>query len=142
MPALYDKFGIRFQYPENWTLETDADAPGKQAVTVYSPQGAFWTISVHPLEADPAELTKAAMQAMQGEYDEIDSEEVEEEVAGFDLVGYDLNFYCLDLTNTALIRSGRNSATTYLIICQAEDRDFAQVAPVFQAMTISLLSQK
>jgi hypothetical protein len=141
MPALYDKLGIRFQYPENWTLETDDTSSSKPTVTVYSPQGAFWTVMLHPLDSDPAELAKAAMETLQGEYDEIDIEEASEEAAGVELVGYDLNFYCLDLTNTASIRAGQNSLNTYLIVSQAEDRDLAKVSPVFQAMTISLLSK-
>lgn len=141
MPALYDKLGIRFQYPENWTLETDEPSTSAQSVTVYSPDGAFWTVMLHPLDSDAAELTEAAMLAMREEYDEIDCEEARDELAGVELVGYDLNFYCLDLTNTAWIRAGSNSASMFLIICQAEDRDFAKVSPVFRAMMASLYAE-
>ena len=77
----------------------------------------------------------------------IDSEAVQETVGSVDLVGFDVNFYCLDLTNTALIRAGvlpgggRSKPATYLIVCQAEDREFDQVSPVFRAMTFSLLTE-
>jgi hypothetical protein len=140
MPALFDKLGIRFQYPENWTLEAEEASEAKQAVSVYSPDGAFWTVMRHAADADAAELAEAAMLAMREEYDEIDSEAATEELVGFELSGYDLNFYCLDLTNTAWIRVGRNADATFLIIYQAEDRDFSKILPVFQAMTASLLS--
>jgi hypothetical protein len=140
MPALFDKLGIRFQYPENWTLEAEEASSAKQAVSVYSPDGAFWTVMRHDAEADATELAEAAMLAMRDEYDELDCEAATEELAGFELTGYDLNFYCLDLTNTAWIRVGRNAEAAFLIICQAEDRDFAKVLPVFRAMTASLLS--
>ncbi|MCC7083833.1 MAG: hypothetical protein IT427_02370 [Pirellulales bacterium] len=140
MPALYDKLDIRFQFPENWALDAEEASFGKQSATVCSPDGAFWTAILHNRDADAAELAEAAMLAMKDEYDDLDIEAMSEELAGVELVGYDLNFYCLDLTSTAWIRAGRNSRSMCLIICQAEDRDFSKVSPVFRAMTASLLS--
>jgi hypothetical protein len=141
MPAVFDKLGLRFQYPENWTTETDAASGGKQAVSVYSPEGAFWTVMQHPADTDAVELAETALVAMQNEYDELDSESVREQIDDIEFFGFDLNFYCLDLTNTAWIRAGGTGSATYLIICQAEDREFERVSAVFQAMTASLLSK-
>jgi len=141
MPALFNKFGIHFQYPENWTLETDSTAPGRQTVSVYSPGGGFWTVALAPSDSDPAQLAETALDAIKREYDELDSEAASESIGDVELVGYDVNFYCLDLTNTALIRAGRTSRGTYLVICQAEDREFDQISPVFRAMTTSLLTK-
>lgn len=62
-----------------------------------------------------------------------------EKIGKIELVGFDVNFYCLDLTNTAWIRAGSTAAATYLILCQAEDREFSEVADIFRAMTASLL---
>ena len=141
MPALFNKFGIHFQYPENWTLETDSSAPGRQTVRVYRPGGGFWTVALAPSDSDPAQLAETALETIKREYDEFDSEETSESIGEVDLVGYDLNFYCLDLTNTAWIRAGRGHRATYLVICQAEDREFDQISPVFRAMTTSLLKR-
>ena len=152
MPGVFNRFGIHFQYPENWTLETDDATPGRQVVSLYSPGGAFWTVALTTAADEPIELAEAALEILQREYDELDSEPVEETVAGVDLVGFDVNFYCLDLTNTAWIRAGIKTSTggatgdeptpmRYLILCQAEDREFDQISPVFRAMTISLLSE-
>ena len=55
------------------------------------------------------------------------------------MVGFDLNFFYLDLTNTACIRSLRVERTTYTIFFQAEDREYAEIGLVFSAMTLSLL---
>jgi hypothetical protein len=140
MVAVFDKLGIRFQYPENWTLETDDTTPGRQAISVYSPGGAFWTVMLHPAGENPAELARTALAAMQNEYEEIDSEPVQEKIGSVDLIGFDLNFYCLDLTNTAWIRAGSNETAIFLVICQAEDREFEEVSGIFQAITASLLS--
>lgn len=140
MPAHFDSLGISFQYPDNWTLDDSDALLGRKSVTVYSPGGAFWSVTIQPGSADPAQLAEAVVEAMKREYDSLEAESAEETVAGHDLTGFDLAFYCLDLTNTALIRSLRLADTTYTIFCQAEDREFEQLRRVFQAMTLSLLS--
>ena len=60
MPAVYDKMGIRFLYPDNWQLDEEEALHGDQSVTVYSPGGAFWSIVLHPRSTDPAELLRMA----------------------------------------------------------------------------------
>jgi hypothetical protein len=137
MPALFDDLGIQFQYPENWRLEQEDAQEGGDSVTVYSPGGAFWSLIIHPRTADPARLAKAAVDAMRQEYEELEAESVQEIIAGRDTVGYDLNFFYLDLTNTAAVRSLRTNRRTYTIFCQAEDREFQQIQTVFLAITTS-----
>ena len=138
MPEVFDKHGLRFLYPDNWTVEADNDRRGRPAVSAYSPGGAFWTVVLQPADSKPTELAKVALATMRQEYEELDSESVREKVGQTELVGFDVNFYCLDLTNTAWIRAGTNGLATYLILCQAEDREFGEVAQ-YSAMTVSLL---
>ncbi len=138
MSAVYDKLGIRFEYPENWKLDEQDALDGAPAVTVYSPQGAFWSVTLHESSAQPRQLIDAALAAMRQVYSELDVEEVVEEMQGRESVGYDMNFYCLDFTNTSCVRSWRALDTTYLVLYQAEDREFARIEAVFQAMTASL----
>ncbi|MEN6451777.1 MAG: hypothetical protein ABFC96_14905 [Thermoguttaceae bacterium] len=141
MPARFDSLGISFQYPDNWTLDDSDALLGRKSVTVYSPGGAFWTVTIHPGSADPAKLVAAVVDAMKREYEGLEAEPAEETVAGHELAGYDLAFYCLDLTNTAIIRGLRAGEATYTIFCQAEDREFNQMGGVFRAMTASLLME-
>ena len=140
MPQTFDRLGIRFQYPDSWRLDDAEAVAGEQSVTVTNPGGgAFWTVAVHPKSAEPEKLVKAARRAMKEEYDSLESEWVEETVADQALVGYDFNFYCLDLTSTAIVRSLRGRLATYTIFYQAEDHEFATIGKVFQAMTLSFL---
>lgn len=141
MPALFDKLGIRFQYPDNWTLDEEDAHGGAKSVTVYSPEGAFWSVALHPRHADPHRLANAAVKAMQQEYEQIDAEPVRETLAGHEMVGFDLNFFCLDLTNTAAVRCLRTARQSLTIFYQAEDREFQKVRAVFLAMTTSLLRE-
>lgn len=139
MPAKFERLGIAFQYPDNWTLEEEDAQVGRGSVTVYSPGGAFWSVTIHPQDVDPKDLARAAIDAMKDEYDEIEAERAAETIAGRRMIGYDLNFYCLDLISTACVRSLRTGRATYTVFCQAEDGDYDKLRAVFQAITASLL---
>jgi len=135
----FNRFGLSFDYPDNWSVDTE-DSEGMYAtVTVYSPEGAFWSVSGHAPGGESATLSSAIVQQMREEYQDLDSEPVEESIAGQSLSGYDLNFYCLDLTNTAQIRTLKTPAAIYLLLCQAEDREWERISHVFAAMTTSFI---
>lgn len=140
MPATYQKLGLTFQYPDTWALDEGEALEGEKSVSVYSPGGAFWSVSVHPTSQGPQELVDTALNAMKQVYDELDAEAVEETVSETELIGCDINFYCLDLTNTAVVRSCRRDKNTLLIFWQADDRELAEVESVFRAITQSLLA--
>jgi hypothetical protein len=139
MPATFNNLGITFQYPDNWQLDEAEMLAGQSAVTVFSPGGAFWSVAVHAGSANPARMAQAALDAMRMEYEDLEAEPVSEVIAGHTLVGFDLNFFYLDLTNTAGIRSLRAEGTTYTIFFQSEDSEYREIGLVFAAMTFSLL---
>jgi hypothetical protein len=137
----FDRFGLSFDYPDNWSVDTDDAADRYATVTVYAPEGAFWSVSGHAPGGDPRELAAAVVGQMKREYQELDSEPVTDTIEGRALPGFDLNFYCLDLTNTAQIRTLSTPFAVYLLICQAEDREWESVSQVFAAMTTSFVNQ-
>ncbi len=59
-------------------------------------------------------------------------------MADQELIGYDLNFYYLDLTNTAAVRT-LGGIWTPLDLLQAEDREFTEIHQVLRAVTTSLV---
>jgi hypothetical protein len=139
MPAVFEKLGMRFLYPDNWTLDESEAGAEDRTISVYSPEGAFWSIVLHPPSVEPVELAAIALKALQQEYAESEAEPADETIAGQRLTGYDLSFYYVDLSNTAVIRGFRNEVATGLILCQAEDRDFRRLELIFSAITTSLL---
>jgi hypothetical protein len=141
MLASFDQFGIRFQYPDNWTLEADDLLRGQGAVSVYSPGGGFWSVTVHDPHDDPGDLVDAVVDTMRNMYEDLDAEETTETIDGREVSGCEMNFYCLDLTNTATVRVLESSRANYLVLYQAEDREFAELEAVFEAMTASLVKQ-
>ena len=119
MPAVYEKMGIRFLYPDNWTLDEQEAIAGNRSVTVYSPGGAFWSIVLHGLETSPGDLAAEAVSALKVEYEDAEAEPASEQIGARTLQGYDVNFFYLDLTNTALIRGFRTDEATFACRCRA-----------------------
>ncbi len=140
MAAVFDHLGIHFLYPENWSVETEQEEDEIE-VTVFSPGGGFWSLAVSE-DSDPQALAELVVQAMNEQYDELDSEIVSDSIGGEELSGYDLNFYCLDLTNTAQIRTFRRGRRTFLLLWQAEDREFDQISPIFRAIATSFIQNR
>jgi hypothetical protein len=136
----FSRRGIAFDYPDGWELEVENTTADRIAVTVYSPEGGFWAVSDQGPDCNAAEVAAAVAAQMRQEYPNLDDEPASTTAAGVTLPGHDINFYCLDLTNTAQIRTLRLPATTYLLFCQAEDREWERVAPVFAAMTASFVA--
>lgn len=136
----FDRFGLAFDHPDNWTIDVEDAAGGRAAVTVYAPDGGFWSVSGHEPGGPSGELAAAVVAEMRSQYQELDSEVAEDRLGGRILRGFDLNFYCLDLTNTAQVRTLETPAAIYLLLCQAEDREWEETAPVFAAMTASFVA--
>ena len=135
----FNRFGLAFDHPDNWTVDTD-DSEGRYATaTVYSPGGAFWSVSGHAPGGDPATLAAAIVAQMREDYRDLDCEPAADTLAARTLTGFDINFYYLDLTNTAQVRTIVTPTAIYLVFCQADDREWDHVAPVFAAITTSFV---
>ncbi len=137
MPQTFSKFGISFLYPDNWVLDEQGAEGEADSATVYSPGGAFWSVSVHPASAEPEDLAEAAVEAMREEYNDLEQEPTYSLVEGHKVFGFDLAFSYLDLTSSAFIRGFRTPVATHVVFYQAEDREFRQLEQVFAAITKS-----
>lgn len=142
MAAEFDKLGIRFLYPENWVISEDEVASSPRSISLESPEGALWTLAIHPEASDPTELAESVLATLQAEedYADFDIETIREDLAGFETIGYDVQFFCRHQVVSATIRALRRGTKTLLILCQCDDRDFERLAPVFTAITHSLLT--
>ena len=141
MVATYEKFGIRFLYPENWTVSDEQLEDWPRSVSIQSPQGAYWELQVYPSRINPARLVKQALAAMEQIYEDLEAEPVTEELWEVTAAGYDLHFFCLDFLVTSRIRGFYAGSRTCVLTCQAESREFDRQQAVFSAMTKSLLNE-
>lgn len=137
MPGVFAEDGIRFQYPENWQLEREETASG-WTVTVQSPQTAFLLVSLDYEMLQPEEMATAALEALRGEYSELEADERIETVAGQPAYGHDIRFFSLDLTNSCWSRCFFSGQGTVHLYWQANDLELERLEPVLQAMCASL----
>jgi hypothetical protein len=84
-------------------------------------------------------LFDEVLAALRSEYDEIEVEPEDELIEGQLVTGFSVNFFYLDLTNTCWVRGIETAEANYLLVCQAEDREFPQAGLVFNAMLASVL---
>lgn len=139
MPAKYEKFGVKFAYPENWTVGEEELTEWPHGVTLETPGGGFWELQLYPSRMDPAELAAEYLQGMREQYPDLEAEAVSDDINGLPSVGYDLSFFCLDFLINSSVRCLCSGTQTYLLICQAESREFDAQRRVFDALNISLL---
>ncbi|MGL4511857.1 MAG: hypothetical protein ACRCT8_02095 [Lacipirellulaceae bacterium] len=140
MFSVYDKSGLHLAYPENWTLDESTDSGARVELTLSSPNTAFLTLAHYPGLLDLEGLADQALAALRGEYPDLESSPASESFGETPLLGYDVNFICLDLINTALVRTGHFGAGTLLVLAQAEDRELPVAEQVFRAILTSLLA--
>ncbi len=138
MPREFSKYGIRFAYPDNWILDEQPVDSGN-TVAVASPNGGFWWLSIYPAAIEVEDVAKSVLDGLTEEYDNADVDPAVEVIADQQTVGYDIDFVCLDLINTAQIRGFQNEIATFVMLWQAEDREFREIAPIFRAITTSLV---
>ena len=139
MFATYDRAGVSLAYPENWKLEEDSDEEARLNLTISSPETAFWTLIVYAESLDLGHLLDQTLAALRSEYPDLEAADADEEIAG-QTRGKDASFFCLELTSTTRIRALHRGAATYLILCQAEDREMKVADAVFDAINSSLLA--
>jgi len=141
MTAIYEQSGLRFMYPENWVLDNRDDMGRPWSVSVHSPTGAFWSLTVLDGPDDLKQLASQTLQAIQEEYQESSFESItaDDEVAGHTMTGHDINFFYLDFLVSAKLRAFRIGHHNCTVLCQAEDRDFGNLQQIFEAITYSLI---
>lgn len=139
MTAVFDKHELHFLYPENWTLVENEETDDFYEVSVESPEGNFWSVSVFSANTEKTALIQHCAAALDDQYEDFEQFEFNGEVGGVDAIGFDSHFYCLDFLVTAKARAVSVGGRTLNFYCQAESREFDNSEAVFDAMTLSLL---
>ncbi len=134
MVRIFDDFGIRFEYPNDWELDVDDDGT-RQVISLQSPEGpAFLMVTLDGECPPPAEVADEALAAMQAEYPELDARPVLEVIDGQRAVGHDLDFFSLDMTNGCSIRCFRTPRRTVLVFAQWSQVDDDETAEQMRAL--------
>ena len=119
--TLFDDNGIRFQHPDDWTVEVTADG-AVTTVALHAPGDlSFALVTTDDDRPAPAEVADLALEAMREEYPTLDALPALETIAGYHAVGHDVEFISLDMTNTCAIRVFQTTRRTVLLFGQSSD---------------------
>jgi hypothetical protein len=139
MPAVYQHFGVRFLYPENWSLLDEETDEWPRTVTLQSEQTGFWTLQAYPAGFDARQAVLAVVNSIREVYPDLEVLPAKETVGDAEAKGVDIAFFYLDLLVEARIRTVKTPSALLLWHYQAESREFDTVEPVFRAISTSLL---
>ncbi len=141
VPAIFDDYGIRIQYPENWELQQHYTAGRALEIQLVAPSGAFWSLLAFSRKMDADKLMQEILENIQQQYDAAEWSPVVEMMGRFHATGYDTFFFYLDLLVSNRMRWVASGDHILLFTWQAENREFDSMLPVFQAITTSLLTE-
>lgn len=140
MTAVFEQHGLRIQYPENWTLQQgQAEGQGLE-LQIVAPSGAFWSLLAFARQNEGEPLMQEILGNLEEQYDSVETSAVQESMGGFEASGHDTFFFYLDLLVANRMRCLSAGEHRFLIIWQAENRDFDNIEPVFQAITVGFLA--
>ncbi len=138
MLSHYDRHGVRFAYPAQWEL-TEEHQPGQITIAVNNSETTSWNLCLLAQCPPPRDVLAAAAAAFRDEFPELDEYEVERDViGGVEAIGKDLEFVCLELLNTAMLRALQTDHCTILLWWQGTDTELENTRPLLDAITASL----
>jgi hypothetical protein len=134
----YEDHGVRFEYPSEWILEVTDDGP-LTTIDLQHPDGvAFLLVSVDLSCPDSGDVADSVLETMREEYPDLDADPTEEIVGDRFISGYDVQFFALDLPNSARIRCFRTLLRTILVFGQWTDLLEAEVSDLPEAVVRSI----
>ena len=132
---VYDKNGFKFEYPDDWTIESYDDG-----VSVTSPTEITWTIRRFPAHTNGQEFLQEVAEALKEEYKSIEVGKTLEEInPGVILETWEIDFYCLDFPCVAQAQTLKTPFAIYVLYYQTYSDDLDDVAPIIDDMLNSWL---
>ena len=138
MSKLFERSGVAFQYPENWTLETD-DAGGGWTVLLQSPETAFMLVSFRPDADGPGQVIGEALATLRAEYPTLDAEAAVDTLADMPAVGHDIDFITVDTPVFCWVRCVDTESGPLMVLCQTSEFDRPKNEPVLRAICTSMV---
>jgi hypothetical protein len=134
---MFQRDGIRFQYPETWkVLREDADTGW--TVSVQSPETAFFMLTYDSTMPEVGQVAQTVLDALRADYPELEADDALESLAGQPAIGHDIQFFSLDLTNTCCTRAFYSETGTVLVMWQANDMELEYFEPILKAICASV----
>ena len=133
----YERHGIFFAWPDIWELQEQTE--GDDVVIFVSSKGTcFWTVRIIAAGPPPPQVVESCVDAFTEEYGECEVSSVDCLLAEMPAFARDVQFSCLDLLNTAALRSARTTDFTLLVWWQGTDSDLTDYQNLLEQMTGSV----
>jgi hypothetical protein len=134
----FERDGVSFRYPANWTLDAEDSEDGGWTATVTSPETAFVLVSLRPEARDPADLADQTLAALEADYKELDAENRVETIAGRMAIGHDIDLLTVDTAIVCRTRCLETPGGPLLVLTQVSEYDRAENEPALRAVVASL----
>ena len=134
MPATFEAFGIKFLYPDNWTIADRAEDESDAGTTLDLPSGGFLTIEMEDEGLGNDEIIEEIAKTIRAEYDEVEIDDVVLPGAVEGERAVDMRFYYLDLIVVSRVVLINSEQGTLVVQAQDESRDFEKNEAVFAAI--------
>ncbi|MFO0883235.1 MAG: hypothetical protein U0894_03450 [Pirellulales bacterium] len=141
MPAVYQKLGVHFLYPENWQVLEEESENWPNSLTLQSEQTSFWTLNIYPAATELKPVVKEIVDSIKEVYPDLEVIPTQEVIGDALTKGVDICFFYLDLLVEARIRTLRTPSQTLVWHYQAESREFEKNSLVFKAIAQSMLQK-
>jgi hypothetical protein len=136
MPNQYDADGIGFSYPADWQTREERREQST-SIELSGPATATCSVMLLHDRPEPELAVEAVVNAFLEEYEEVDRYDVHDAVARRPTVGCDLDFFCLELCNSAGVRAFRTHSFTALLMFQANSDDLDCAREAFETICAS-----
>lgn len=136
MPGTFEDFGLRFLYPDNWTIGGREEDTRCEGVTLDLPAGGFFSVTRYFDQSEPETLLSEIAGAMKIEYPEIETDPIA--VSDDDDFFIESRFYYLDLLVISRATAIEAGDDIVVVHAQAESREFDSGEKVFEAIIRSL----
>ncbi len=133
----YAKHGVQFSYPDIWEIDEQLDGTDI-VITVSSVGTCFWTLRILHGSPPPPQAVESCVEAFKDEYEDVEVTEPDCAVAEMPAYSRDLEFVCMELTNTAALRSVRTTDFTLLVWWQGTDHELEECRVMLDHMTDSI----
>ncbi len=133
----FQKYGVRFYYPDIWDLEESGD-DDDIVLTVSSDGTCFWSLHILQQCPPPPQVIESCVVAFTEEYDDAEATTTETTLAEMPAASREVEFSCFEMMNTASLRSVRTSDFTLLVLWQGTDHELEEYRQLLEYMSASV----
>ncbi len=137
MNRVFERHGVRFEYPEDWILH-EQSTPEEISITINSPETSFWSLTLLLERPDPYKVIETVIDTLREEYSDVDVYSSEDRLGDLRTVARDIDFVCHELIGSAFLRAAIIPGGTLLVLYQGADFELEETQSLLERVSKSL----